>query len=172
MLGFHLVSLLGFGVEVLALSRIFARPSHVRSLPRVLCVQVHRITGADKVESHLVDGLALIEADLNSSFTRANTLEVILLNLSRNYVLHIGHSPERLLIEVLRQTLDIDVDDLLLGQVLRIMILLGVVTGERRCQEGLLLLLRLSHILVHVCWLPVTVLLLDGLWTCKAVTIQ
>ena len=93
-------------------------------------MHVDRVAGADKVKSHLVDGLALIESDLDSPLTRANTLEVVLVHLGGNYVFHIGHSLERLLVKVLGQTLDIDVDDLLFGQVLRLMVLLRVMTGE------------------------------------------
>lgn len=155
MLGSQLVSLLGLGVQELRLTGIFRWASQVRSLPRVILVHVHRVAGADEVESHLVDGLALVQSDLEATLAGANALKVVLRDLGGHYVLHVGHSLQRLLVKVLRKPSDVDVDDLLLGEVLRRVVLLGVVSSERGGQEGLLLLLSCAHILVHVRRLPV-----------------
>lgn len=113
-------------------------------------MNIDRVAGADKVESYLVDCLTFIKSNFNSSVASANALEVVLLHLGGDNVLHVGHSLQRLLVEVLWQASHVDVNHLLLGQVLRIVVLLGVVAGERGGQEGLLLLLGFAHIFVHV----------------------
>jgi len=93
-------------------------------------VNIDRVAGADKVESYLVDCLTFVESNFDSSVASANALEVVLRHLSGDHVLHVSHSLQGLLVEVLWQASHIDVNHLLLGQVLRIVILLGVVTGK------------------------------------------
>lgn len=95
-------------------------------------MNIHGVAGADKVESYLVDCLTLIESDFNSSLSGADALQVILVDLSRDDMLHVGDSLKRLLIEVLGQASHIDVDDLLLGEVLLLVVFLGVMAREGR----------------------------------------
>jgi len=129
-LGLQLMGLLGLRVQELGITGVLGWAGQVRSLPRVILMDIHGVAGADKVESYLVDCLTLIESDFNSSLSGADALQVILVDLGGHDVLHVGDSLKRLLVEVLGQASHIDVDDLLLGEVLLLVVFLGVVARE------------------------------------------
>ena len=122
---------------------------------------VHRKSCANKVQSYLIKCLALVQSDLDSTLTSANTLKVIFFNLSADYMFHIGNSSQWLLIKVLWKTSYININDLLLSQVGWLVILEGVVAGEVGCEECLFLLLSFAHLIVLVIRLPLAV---RGCW--------
>ena len=170
MLGSHFESLFVLGVQVSGGSVVSAWTRQFRSLASIVSMHIHRVSGADKVQPNLVKGLSFVESDLDSSISSAHALQVVLLNLSSDNMLDIGHSAEGLLVEVLGQASDINVDDLLLGEVRLLVVFLRVVAGERGGQERLLLLLGLANVLVVV--LPGFPVVVGSLRGCLAVTMS
>lgn len=171
MLGPHLKSLLVFCVQKFGVSIIFGGTCHLWSLSWIVLVHVHGVASSNEVQSDLIKGLALIKSNLDSAITSANALQIILVHLGIHNVLHVGHSPERLLVEVLGQSLYVNVNDLLLGEVRFIVILPRIVSRKIGGEEVLLLLLGWSDIPVLVLlWLPALLLLL--LWLRIAVSVE
>lgn len=170
MLSSHFEGLFVLCVQESVVSVVSGWTRQIRSLASIICMHIHRVSSTDEVQSYLVKGLSFVESDLDPSFTSADALEVVLLNLSTYNMLDVGHSSKGLLVEVLGQASDINVDDLLLGEVRLLVVFLRVVAGERGGQERLLLLLGLANVLVVV-WsgLPVVVGSLRG---CLAVTMS
>lgn len=130
MLGPHLVRLLVLGVEESGIAIILGWTRHLRSLSCVVLVHIDGVAGSDEVQSHLVESFALVESDLDPAFAGANTFQVVLVHRCIDHVLHVGHSSQRLRIEVLGQTFDVDVNYFLLGEVRLLVIFVRVVTGE------------------------------------------
>ena len=89
----------------------------IRSLSWIILVHVDCEASTNEVKSYLVICFAFVQSDLDSTFTSANTLEVVLSHLSCNDVLNVGNSLKRLLVEVLWKTFHINVNNFLLGQV-------------------------------------------------------
>ena len=126
----QLMSFLIFSVQFRRCPIIFSWSSHIRSLPWVIFMHVDRVTSPNKIESNLVDVFTFIEPHLDPSFTSANAFHVILLNLCRDYMLHIGNFLQRSIVKALWQSFDVHVNNLLLSEVLLCMVLCSIVTGQ------------------------------------------
>ena len=94
MLGLQFMSFLGLGVKEFGLAGILWWTSHIWSLSGVITVHVDSITGTDEIKSYLVDRLAFVQSDLDSTLTGANSLKVVLSDLGRYYMLHISNTFE------------------------------------------------------------------------------
>lgn len=77
-LGLELISFLLLGVHELSTIHVFLGAGHVWSLSSIPVVALDLITLLKEVQPDLIDGLALVESDLNSSITSGDTLEVVL----------------------------------------------------------------------------------------------
>ena len=86
------MGLLVLGVEVPVLTHILLWPSHHRPLSWVVEVTLHYVASPEEVEPDLLETLSLIESYLDSSVALTDSLKIIVLELGRNHVLHVGDS--------------------------------------------------------------------------------
>ena len=126
-------------------------------------MNVYGKAGTNKIQSYLVDGLTLIQSDLNSSFTSANTLQIVFSYLSWHDMLDIGNTFQRLLIKILWQSFHINIDDFLFGQVSLLVVFERIMTSEIWRKESLLLLLSFSYTFIFVVRRPAVICLI-GCW--------
>jgi len=116
-LGLELVDLSVLGSHLVVALQLSLWSSDDLLLSGIKLVVLDSESSLEEVKSDLVNSLALIESNLNSSVTSGDTSQVVNVEVSRNNVLHLGNILDSLLVHVGWQVGKVEIDDLSLGLV-------------------------------------------------------